>query len=171
MTGLSTRFAWLAAGLAALAAAAGLFAGVYRDAPPMVDQAQAADIATLFIAVPALVSALVRGRRVIAAAVLAYLAYTYAIFSFEIVLNPMAAVYIAILSLSLWALVLGIRDLASATDGASLPRRTSACFLGVIALLFAVLWLSEIAGSITSGAQPPAVAELNVPTSAVYALD
>jgi hypothetical protein len=171
MTRWSTRFSWIAIGLAAGAAAAGLLTGVYRDVPPMVDQAHAADLATLFIAAPLLAAALVRGAHVIAAAGLAYLAYTYAIFSFEVVLNPLAPVYIAVLSLSLWAFVLGNRDLASATDGASLPRRTTAAFLGIMAVLFAVLWLSDIAGSITSGVLPPSVADLNVPTSAVYALD
>jgi hypothetical protein len=168
----STRLAWVATGLAALAAAAGLLAGVYRDVPAMVEQAQAADLATLFIAVPLLAFALVRRQRLIAVAGVAYLAYTYAIFSFEVVLNPMSLVYIATLSLSAWALVLGVPALRPSADQAwRLPRRTTAGFLALVALLFAGLWLSDIAGSITSGVLPPSVTALDVPTSAVYVLD
>jgi hypothetical protein len=47
----------------------------------------------------------------------------------------------------------------------------TAGFLALVAALFGALWLSDIAGSIASGSLPPSVAELAVPTSAVYALD
>jgi hypothetical protein len=171
MTRLSSIFAWAVAGLAALAAAAGLLGVAYRDAPAMVEQAQAADLATLFVAVPLLVVALRRRAPLVVAAALAYLGYTYAIFSFEIVVNPLAPVYIAILSLSVWALALRVPELATVDAGPALPRRTTAGFLALVAALFGALWLSEIAGSIASGALPPSVAALAVPTSAVYALD
>jgi hypothetical protein len=171
MTRLSLPFSWTAAVLAAVAAAAGLFAGIYRDVPAMVEQAQAADLATLFVAVPLLVISLARRAKVVELAALAYLGYTYAIFSFEIVLNALAPVYIAILSLALWSLASSTAKLVSDAPHARLPRRTAAGFLGFVALLFAALWLSDIAGSITSGSLPPSVAALEVPTSAVYALD
>lgn len=171
MNRLSAAFAWTVAVLAPLAAGAGLFAGVYRDVPAMIEQAQAADLATLFVAAPLLVVALRRQAKVVAAAVLAYLAYTYAIFSFEIVVNPLAPVYIAILSLSIWSLAARVLELRAGREALSVPRRTTAAFLGVVSVLFAALWLSDIAASIASGALPPSVAALNVPTSAVYALD
>jgi hypothetical protein len=137
----------------------------------MVEQAQAADVATLFVAAPLLVVTLWRRVWVPAAAALAYLAYTYAIFSFEIVLNPLAPVYIAILALSTWSLVLGLPELAGVEAGRTLPRRTTSGFLALVAVLFGALWLSDIASSATSGTVPPSVAVLDVPTSAVYALD
>ena len=170
MNRMSIVFAWLAAALAGLAAAAGLTGRVYRDVPAMVEQAQAADLATLFVAVPLVAIGLTRRAYLVVAAGVAYLAYTYAIFSFEIVLNSLAAVYIAILALSTWALVLGLYQPA-AEGGPSLPRRSTAAFLALVALLFAGLWLSEIASAMTSGTLPPGVAALEVPTSAVYALD
>jgi hypothetical protein len=40
-----------------------------------------------------------------------------------------------------------------------------------VAVLFALLWLSQIAGAITSGQLPTSVSDLNLPTSAVYVLD
>jgi hypothetical protein len=171
MTRLSTVFAVIVAGLAALAAAAGLLGIAYRDVPAMVEQAQAADLATLFVAVPLLVIALMRRSPLVVAATLAYLGYTYAIFSFEIVVNPFAPIYIAILSLSVWALALRVRELVAVEVRANVPRRTTAGFLALVAALFGALWLSDIAGSIASGSLPPSVAALAVPTSAVYALD
>jgi hypothetical protein len=171
MTRLSSLFTWAAAGLAALASAAGLLGLAYRDVPAMVEQAQAADLATLFVAVPLLVVALRRHAPVAVAATLAYLGYTYAIFSFEIVVNPLAPIYIAVFSLSVWALALRVPALAAVDAGPGLPRRTTAGFLALVAALFGALWLSDIAGSIASGSLPPSVAALAVPTSAVYALD
>jgi hypothetical protein len=172
MTRLFRWFAWAAAMLAAVASVAGLFTGIYRDVPAMIDQAQAADVATLFVAVPLLALSLRQGWRVVALASLAYLTYTYSIFSFEIVVNPMTPVYIAVLSVSLWALVLGVPSVVVAAGaGERVARRTTAGFLFVIALLFAALWLSEIVEAIASGTLPPSVAALRVPTSAVYALD
>ena len=72
--------------------------------------------------------------------------------------------HIAILSLSVWALVVTVPALAPADDPVQhLPRRTTAAFLATAAALFATLWLSEIAESIVSGGLPPAVAALGLP--------
>ena len=54
---------------------------------------------------------------------------------------------------------------------ARLPRRAVGGFLIVVAALFALLWLGEIAGAISSGLLPTSVTDLGLPTSAVYALD
>ena len=176
---LSTGFAGLATALAAVAAAAGLATDVYRDLPAMIDQARAADLATLFLAVPALTVGLWRagrgsGRaRLVVAGSLAYLVYTYAIYAFQVVVSPVTPVHIAILGLAAWALLLDapalVRETASVGDG--LPRRTTAGFLALVSILFAGLWLGQIASAITSGTLPAAVADLGLPTSAVYSLD
>lgn len=147
----------------------------------MVRQARAADLVTLVAAAPLLGFSLRRARsgsssaRMIAIGALGYLAYTYAIYGFSVVINPLTPIHIAILGLATWSLVLGAvaLDDASLDDaaGALLPRRTTASFLIVVAVLFALLWLSQIAGAITSGTLPLAVRELNLPTSAIYALD
>jgi len=172
----------LAAGataLAALAAAAGLATDVYRDVPAMVDQARAADLATLFLAVPTLTIALwMAGRgsgraRLVVAGSLGYVVYTYVIYAFQVVISPVTPLHIAILGLAAWSLMLQAPALARETAGlgAGLPRRTSAGFLALVAVLFAGLWLGQIASAITTGELPAAVADLNLPTSAVYTLD
>jgi hypothetical protein len=111
----------------------------------------------------------------VAIAALGYLAYSYAIFAFSVVINPLTPVHIAILGSATWSLVLAVCRLDDATvDRASmfrLPRRTTGGFLILVAVLFALLWLSQIAGAITSGQLPTSVSDLNLPTSAVYVLD
>jgi hypothetical protein len=176
---LPDRLAAGATVLAGIAVVIGLATDVYRDGPDMVDQARAADLATLFVALPALVVGLalarrgsIRGRLVVAGSI-GYLAYTYTIYAFQAVLSPATPLHIAILGLAAWTLVLGwpglARDAVGVGDG--MPRRTTAAFLALVVLLFGGLWLGQIAGSIATGELPPSVAELDLPTSAVYTLD
>lgn len=179
---LADRLALLVLPLAAIAAAAGLMvAGLYRDSDEGIRQAQATDLATLVVAVPALAVGLWRahrgsaGGRFVAVAALGYLAYSYAIYAFSVVINPMTPFHIAILGLVTWSLILsrfGLED--STVDAASrlrLPRRTTGGFLTAIAGLFAVLWLSQIVSAITSGRLPTAISDLGLPTNPVYSLD
>ncbi len=178
---LSDRFALGAAALAAFAAATGLLTGIYRDVPAMVDQAQPTDLATLAVGVPALLLGLWlersgwAGGRFVALGVVGYLAYTYAIFSFSVTINPLTPVYIAILGLATWSLLLAIiafvEDGFDLDVGERLPRRSTAAILIASALAFAALWLGQIAGAITSGVLPASVTVLGLPTSPVYGLD
>ena len=113
--------------------------------------------------------------RLVAMGALGFIAYTYAIYCFSVVINPATPFHIAILSLSTWSLVLMVLGLdSSAVDsetGARLLRRTTAGFLLVCVALFALTWSSGIAGAIVSGQLPDAVTTLGLPTSPVYALD
>jgi hypothetical protein len=176
------RLALIALLLAAVAAAAGLLvSGLYRDTDEGIRQARATDLVTLIFAVPALALGLWRARagsvggRFVAVAALGYLAYSYAIYSFSVVIGPLTPVHIAILGLATWSLVLTVFGLDEATVGLAsrfrFPRRTTGGFLIAVACLFAMLWLSQIAGAITSGRLPAAVSDLGLPTSPVYSLD
>jgi len=179
---LADRLAMAALLLASVAAGAGLLVpGLYRDTDEGIRQARATDLVTLIFAVPAVALGLWRARagsvggRLLAVAALGYLAYSYAIYAFSVVIDPLTPVHIAILGLATWSLVLTVFGLDDATlDLASrlrLPRRTTGAFLIAVAGLFALLWLSQIAGAITSGRLPAAVSDLGLPTSPVYSLD
>jgi len=179
---LADRLAIAALLLASVAAGAGLLvSGLYRDTDEGIRQARATDLVTLIFAVPAVALGLWRARagsvggRLLAVAALGYLAYSYAIYAFSVVIDPLTPVHIAILGLATWSLVLTVLGLDEATlDLASrlrLPRRTTGAFLIAVAGLFALLWLSQIAGAITSGRLPAAVSDLGLPTSPVYSLD
>ena len=176
------RLALAALLLAAIAAVAGLLvSGLYRDTADGIRQARATDLVTLLVAVPTLGIGLWRARagsvggRFVAMAALGYLAYSYAIYAFSVVIDPLTPVHIAILGLATWSLVLTVFALDKSTlDLASrfrFPRRTTGVFLIAVAGMFAMLWLSQIAGAIASGRLPTAVSDLGLPTSPVYSLD
>ena len=176
------RLALVATPLAAIAAIAGLLLpDLYRDTADSIRQARATDLVTILVAVPALAIGLWRARagsvggRFVALAAVGYLAYTYAIYAFSVVIAPLTPVHIAILGLATWSLVLTGFALDDATrDRASrfrFPRRTTGGFLIAVAGVFAMLWLSQIAGAIGSGRLPAAVSDLGLPTSPVYPLD
>lgn len=173
---------WIALVLAAVSAAAGLFVpGLYRDSDAWIRQARAADLVTLLAVVPTLAVALWRTRggsgvaRLAGLAALGYLAYTYAIFGFSVAINPMSPVHLAVLGLSVWGLLFGVIELARhplAPDiGSGLPRRPAVALLVAVPLLFAAMWLAQIAQSIATGAPPAAIAQAGLATNPVYALD
>lgn len=179
---LADNLAVVALVLAAAAAAAGLLVtGLYRDTAEGIRQTRATDLVTLAVAVPTMAVSLWRAQsgsvnaRFIVIAALGYLAYSYAIDAFSVIINPLTPVHIGILGLATWSLIFNISGLEDvAIDDATrlrLPHRTTGGFLIVVAALFALLWLSQILGAITSGTLPPAVADLHLPTSAVYVLD
>ncbi len=113
--------------------------------------------------------------RLVAMGALGFIAYTYAIYCFSVVINPATPFHIAIMALSTWSLVLMVLALDSAAiepdTGSRLPRRATAIFLLLCVALFAATWSSGIAGAIVSGTLPEAVTILALPTSPVYALD
>lgn len=179
---LADRLALVAVVLAAVAGAVGLVAlDLYRDTAEGIRQARATDLVTLLVAVPTLAIGLWRahagsaGGRLVVIGALGYLAYSYAIYAFSVVINPMTPVHIAILGLATWSLVLSVFDLDDqAIESASrfrFARRVTGGFLIAVAALFAMLWLSQIAGAITSGVLPASMTDLNLPTSPVFSLD
>jgi hypothetical protein len=168
--------------LATVASIAGIVAtGLYRDTAESVRQARATDLVTLLVAVPALALGLWRARtgsiigRAIAIGALGYLAYSYAIFAFSVVINPMTPAHIAIMGLAAWGLMFMVFGLGGVAVESRvqirLPRRTTGGYLIVVAAMFGLLWLSQIAGAVSSGALPTSISDLGLPTSPVYALD
>jgi hypothetical protein len=179
---LADALAWAAAILSAVAAVAGLtIVGLYRDAPFWVQQAQGIDLATLFLAVPILLVSLWTARRgsplgrLAAVGGLLYLIYNDAIYATSVAMNPLAAMYIAILGLSVWSLALSLlstdlKDAGRALVG-RLPRRATAWLLLIVAALFGLLWLSQITAFTLTGVIPADLERADLPANPVYALD
>ena len=136
---------------------------------------------TLLLVVPALGLGLWRARagsvvgRAVVMGALGYLAYSYAIYAFSVVINALTPVHIAILGLAAWGLMLMVVRFDTAVMRGmaplALPRRTTGGYLVTVAAMFGLLWLGQIAGAIASGSLPPSVSDLGLPTSPVYALD
>jgi hypothetical protein len=177
---VSERLALLAGVAAAIAAVAGFIPGVYRDPQAVIAQSHGFDIGDL-IAVLVLGLGLtwstrgsVRGR-LVAIGALVYLLYSFVTYAFLIVLNAATVLYIAVLGFGVWSFITGFaavedRKADQLTTGL-LFKRLTAGFMIVIAALFALTWLREIAGSVFSGQLPAALAAAGWPMNPVYVLD
>jgi hypothetical protein len=88
---------------------------------------------------------------------LGYLFYAYSVYAFERVYSLQFLTYVAIVGLTLWAVILFFAraDLQrlEAVTSRPLPRRSVAVYLLVLAATFAALWLSQVVPAI--GAQRP----------------
>lgn len=176
------RLATAAILLAAISASVGLFVtDIYRDSDAWIRQARAADLVTLLLVVPVLSIGLWRARagsvggRLVVLGALGYLAYNYAIFGFSVTINPMTPLDIAILGLSVWSLALAVVALARSPlppgVGDHLPRRASGIFLVAVAVLFGLMWIGQIVGSMSTGLLPSEVVRAGLTTNPVYTLD
>jgi hypothetical protein len=177
---ISNRLAAASTCLAAVAALAGLAVpGLYVDAPNWVQQAQGTDLATLFLAVPVLAVGLwtasrgsTPGQFAVVAGLL-YLVYNYAIFAFSVAINPLTAVHISILGLSLWSLLVAGRSAVEGSEAVSerLNRRAAGGLLIAVGLLFGLLWLGQILSTSITGTLPPDLIKAGISSNPVYALD
>lgn len=157
----------LAAAGAFVAAAWGLnYPGIYHGAvdPAFLPGTLSQDTVTLLVSLllAGCIAAILLGNRrvwLIWAALVGYLAYGYGIYAFESVMTPLYLLYIAVFGLALWSLFLFARHVRPAVVGPRAgrvpPRRATAVFLLLLALLFAGLWLTILLPASASGAAPP----------------
>ena len=173
---------WLTLSVALLAAAGRLAADrIYnQETSVLFDQATAQDVVTLLPVAPLLAYLAVSARRGSLSAflclpgLLAFTVYNYAIYAFSIHFGPLFLVWVAILGLSIFTLVgaLATADMPAIKQrfaGRAMPR--PAWFLIVVAVLFVLLWLSEIVPSLLAGDPSRSARDWNVPTNPVHVLD
>lgn len=168
--------------LLAIAAGGGvLIGGLYHDTPTMATQAIGQDLASLVVALPVLViSALLAWRgslraRIIWLGSLVYVLYAYVGYAFAVRFNQMFLVYVALVGCSLYALIGGLAstDLAAVKASFSdrMPVRAVSIYLGVIAALFYLLWLSESLPASLAGQPSAALVEAGTPTNFIQVED
>lgn len=105
---------------------------------------------------------------------LAFTAYNYAIYAFSVRFGLLFPVWVAVLGLSVFALVGGLSTLAAATVGSRFASRAmplAAWFLIVVAVAFAWLWSSEIVPDLLAGGPSRSATAWDVPTNPVHVLD
>jgi hypothetical protein len=105
---------------------------------------------------------------------LSFTAYNYAIYAFSVHFGPLFLVWVAVLGLSLFALIgaltnLSPRLLTERFAGSSV--RPAGWFPVVVAVLFALLWLREIVPDLVAGRPSTSAADWHVPTNPVHVLD
>lgn len=161
ITGMLVGLGWLAAGWGIADPS------LYRPTTPerMIPGAVGQDAFTL-LACTGLVLCLVgicRGAEwlwLCWAGLVGYILYAYGLYSFEGVYNSLFLVYVALLGLSLWALILFFRCArlgAVRTDTEHPPpRRTVAALFLLLVLLFLALWLSILLPAMVARVPPEA---------------
>jgi hypothetical protein len=177
---------WLSI-LAALLAVAGsvialavpsIYAGL---TPVFLPQALAQDIANLAVVSPAwliLAALALRGSLrayLLWLGVLTFTVYNYVIYTFSIPFGPLFLLWVAVLGLSLYALIGGVTAVDHKAAASSFTSRraitVTAWFLIVTAVLFGLLWLSEDVPALLSGSRPQSVVDMALPTNPVHILD
>jgi hypothetical protein len=172
----------LIAMLTALAAACGLFvAGFYRDSAWVVPQNRGADLVTLFVGVPALAITLyAAGRGSVRAlitwvGVLGYILYTYIGAAFAFNFNNLFLAYVALVSMSVFALI----TILTRTDLATLkqsfddrtPRAPVIAFMVFLSIMLTMAYLGQMMPFFTAGTLPEILVNTGGPTMFVWVLD
>lgn len=168
--------------LLAIATVSGVFiSGLYRDTPNLVAQAIGQDVVTLVVALPTLViSAFLTSRgsqraRLVWLGGSIYTVYTYVGYAFDVRFNPLFLVYVALLGCSTYALIGGLitTDWEGFRKGFTerTPNKAVSIYLGMIASLFYLLWLSEAVPASLSGNPPQSLIDAGTPTNFVQVID
>jgi hypothetical protein len=144
-------------------------------------QSRGQDLVDLFLLVPVLLFTALMvllhkpwALSIWAGAVL-YLAYTFVLYCFDVHFNALFLLYCAGLGLALYSflyflLAQSAQNVTNPSAGSSLSNFTGYYFIS-IALLFALLWLSEIIPSILRDTLPKSLAEAGLFTNGVHVLD
>ncbi|SRR6266498_4309238 len=179
---------WLYLSIAAvlLAIAGNIIALSVKDfyanlTPVFLPQALAQDIASLAIVSPLwliLLALALRGSLrayLLWLGVLTFTVYNYVIYTFSVPFGPLFLLWVAVLGISLYALIGGIATVDHKTVAMSFRSQRTitfvAWFLIVVAILFSLLWLSEDIPALLSGSTPQSVIDMAVPTNPVHILD
>jgi hypothetical protein len=149
--------------------------------PAFFPQAIAQDIASLAIVSPLWIILSILALRgslrayLVWLGVLTFTVYNYVIYTFSVPFGSLFLLWVAVLGLSLYALIGGVASINHESVKALFKSQRAvtfvAWFLIVVAILFALLWLSEDVSALLSGNTPQSVIDMAVPTNPVHILD
>jgi hypothetical protein len=151
-----------------------------RESANWAGQAVGQDIANLIAYAALLVLAAMSARGSLRAylawlGVLGYSVYTYAIYAFALHFGGLFLAYVAVLGLSIYALIGALSAIDArqvrAAFGPRVARRSTALALIVIGSLFSTLWLAEIVPATLAGSVPPSLVQAGLASNPVYVLD
>jgi hypothetical protein len=176
---------WLSLPLALLAIAASL-AGILihsvyaKETANWAGQAVGQDIANLFL-YPALLGLAFLAARgslrayLVWSGLLAYSAYTYAVYAFATHFGPLFLLHVAILGLSVYALIGSLTSVdagrVKAAFAKTTPVRQTAWALNALVLIFCALWLSSDIPATLRNAPSQELRDAGVLTNPVHVLD
>lgn len=178
----ATILSILIAILAVFASAGGLLLqGLYRDNAFVTTTWLGNDAITLFLATPCLVIALAFSRRgsvraqLVWMGALDYMLYNYAFYLFGAAFNWFFLIYVALLALSIFALIFGLSNLdiagISRVARDEMPVKWIGGYFLFVAVGLGLVYLSQSIGFIATGTLPAIVTMSGHPTNVVFALD
>jgi hypothetical protein len=168
--------------LTIVAAAGGLFIDdLYQDNAFTASAWRSTDLVTLVLAVPTLIVALllsVRGSphaQLVWLGMLDYTLYNYAYYLFGTAFNQFFLIYVALFTLSIFALIFGLSNLDIGSIRQRFRDRTPVKWIAGYMLFVAVgiggLWIAQSLSFVASGQVPDLILKVEHPTSIVFALD
>lgn len=168
--------------LAIVASAGGLFiADLYQDNTFIASAWKGNDLVILVVAVPMLVAALILSMRgsqrahLVWLGMLDYTLYNYAYYLFGAAFNQFFLMYVALFTLSIFALIFGVSNVdvngISQKFRARTPIRWISGFMLFVAIGLTVVYVSQSLGFAANGQLPEIVVKSGHPTSVVFALD
>ena len=184
--GTAAPWLWMSIAAALIAAAGNVvglahIGGVYgKETPAFVNEAIAQDIINLTVVFPAIIILVLLAHRGSLTAYLAWLGtlaftvYNYVIYTLSVHAGALFLPWIAVLGLSIYALIGGLAVLDVRAVKARFPRaprRMAGWFLIVVAAVFAALWLSDIVPAVLAAQVPAGARELGLASNPVHVLD
>jgi hypothetical protein len=166
------------AALAAGASLAGLLdPAVYaEETTNWATQAKGQDVGNLVAAVTIVVAAWRHHRGSHVAALvwlgtLFYFVYAYLVYAMAVHFNYLFLVYVAVLGLSVWALLLTAGQLHRRGVVVASGRRLAGWTLVAVGVLFALLWLGELVPALLAGEVPQSVEEAGLWVNPIHVID
>jgi hypothetical protein len=168
--------------LAIIASAGGLFfPELYRDNELVKQTWFINDLLTLGVITPLLIGSLVltlrnsQRARLVWVAMLAYMFYNYAFYLFGAAFNVFFLLYVALVSLSLFALIFALANVdvqaISQAFSARTPARWISSFMMFIDAFLGFKWITDSLNFVFTGKLPQATIDFDHPTNIVFALD
>lgn len=168
--------------LAILSSAGGLFIdGLYRDNAFATAAWKGTDLATLTVAAPTLVLVLafsLRGSfraQLVWLGMLDYMLYNYAYYLFGTAFNRFFLIYVALFTLSMFALIFALVNVdvggVRRRFRDRTPVRGIAAYLLFVAAGIGSLWIVQSLSFVVTGQVPQFIVDVDHPTSVVFALD
>jgi hypothetical protein len=168
--------------LAGIASAGGIFVkNLYRDNSLVSAAYQGNDIVTLFLAVPLMIISMTLSRRGSEKALLVwigtmgYMLYNYIFYLYGANFNVLFLVYVALFTLSIYALIFSISKInageISRKFSTHTPVKFISGFLMFFGVLLGVLWIALSLSFVFTGKVPPQITQTDHPTGVVFASD
>ena len=152
-----------------------------RDAASMAAQGVGQDIVNLFVVLPVLMISLMYLRRenrialFVFGGAIFYLLYSFIIYSLGVHFNKLFLLYCLTLGLSVYTFIIFIYAFSKIEIGQwfrdTLPIRSTAVYLIIIAVLFYLLWLKDVLPAVLTGTIPQTVSDYKLLVNPVHVID